>query len=54
MIQGSTIMIKDFVTPIKLLCKNKFSNRISKNFLSYFSNYKVSVLKFKTIVTKER
>jgi len=41
MIQGLTIMIKDFVNPIKLLYKNKFSNRISKNFLSYFSNRKV-------------
>jgi hypothetical protein len=47
MIQGLTTMIKDFVTPIKLLCKNKFSNRISKNFLSYFSNWKF----FKTSVT---
>lgn len=41
MIQGLTTMIKDFVTPIHILCKNKFSNSISKDFLSYFSNWKV-------------
>ena len=38
MIQGLTTIIKDFVTPIKIVCKNKFLNRISKDFLNYFSN----------------